>query len=195
MAKLKNGIFDVAPVPQGTIANKINAAIQLFGFFLFITLLVLLIFVEMPKFVPRHILMVPTIFLSGISLFGFYETRVESDRINGIAFEIRGQPPVKKQFVKGTFSNEPAWFSIAKRPVSINYAIKVDGKKALEQKPRLEQYITSELAADGVRGFRILITEDSVILTKLFMIAFQIVPEKTVSIYSTLVRAKRDILT
>jgi tRNA G26 N,N-dimethylase Trm1 len=138
--------------------------------------------------------MIPTAFFCCISLFGFYEGRVEAERIKGIAFEIQGQAPVKKQFVEGSFSNEPVWFSIAKRPMSINYAIKVNSQKAIEQKPRLEQYIMSELSAVGVKGFRILITEDSVILTKLFMIAFQIVPEKTAHIYSTLVRAKRDLL-
>lgn len=194
MAKLKNGIFDIAPVPQGRIVNIINSAIQLFGFFLFITLLVLMVFVEMSESIPKHILMIPTAFFCCISLFGFYEGRVEAERINSIAFEIQGRSPVKKQFIEGTFSNEPVWFSIAKRPMSINYAIKVNGQKAVEQKSRLEQYIMNELAAVGVKGFRILITEDSVILTKLFMIAFQIVPEKTVHIYSTLVRAKRDLL-
>lgn len=194
MAKLKNSIFDATPVPQGTIVNKVNAVIHLLGFFLFITLLVLTVFAELPRFIPKPILIIPLILFSGISLFGFYEERVESERINSIAFEIQSQAPVKKQFIEGIFSNEPVWFSISKRPMSINYAIRVDGSKAVEQKPKLKQYIMNELADAGVRGFKILITEDSVILTKLFIIAFQLVPEKTVSIFSTLVRAKRDIL-
>ena len=194
MAKLKNGIFDKAPKTQSRKTNKLNFVIQAAGLLSFTGIFILIVIVDMPKFIPKYILVVPPIFLASLSLFGLYEVIAEANRIRKTALVIEGLLDNEKQFIKGSFSNEPVWFSVATRPMSINYGIRVNGNQAVQQRQRLEQYIFNELAANNIRGFKALITQDTLILSKYFMIAFQIVPEKTAEIYSALIRAKREII-
>ncbi len=190
----KSGLFDTCPVPQHRSTNKILHAINLFGL-LFFGAVATCIFIFVPLKMPlKFLIALPPLFLALLGLLGFCEGRVESIRISKVAQAIAGKRRGKEQHIETVFADEQVWFSVAKRPMSINYAVRVDGQKALSSAAQLRQHLARRLSDAGLKGYRVLITEDALILSKYFMFVFQIKPDKVTTILDILVRAKRDII-
>lgn len=185
--------FDQIPPPQGRNANNIAGAIQAFGFLFFLVLGIGVLVIL--KNVP--LMLIPAaggaFFLAALSLLAVLEGRLELARIDRIEAILNGRRNSKKQFIEGTYNGQTVGFAVSTAP-TIQYGIPIPGPQALLLKDTLKQFVGQQLRQAGLGPHRLLIDEKTLVLSKPFMIAFQIRPEQVTLIYDILLRAKKEIL-
>jgi len=185
--------FDRIPSPQGRMINHINGAIQGIGFLFFLGLgVVALVFL---KEVPPVQLAAagPMFFLAAVCFLAVLEGRLEEARIGRIEAILNGKRDAKKQFIEGTCDGRTVGFAISTAP-TLQYGIPIDGSQALPVKDTLKTFAGRQLQQAGLSPHRLLIDEKTLVLSRPFMIAFQIRPEQITQIYEILLSAKKHYL-
>ncbi len=179
--------FDTKPPVQGRHTNNfisalllVCAATCLYG---------TLDSIDSPKY--SLTLLFATVFFS----YFIVDAQSELSEIKKIANTINGNRDQKKQYVKGRYENSDVEFFIGDYDIpSINYSIVVDTKRALSQKKTLRKYIDYNLDSTRIRGYELLITDTSVVLSKLFWTASQLKADEAKTIYSILYQACNQFL-
>ncbi len=185
--------FDWIPQPQYKNANNIVGAIQVFGFLFFLVVgIAALIFLKQDP-----VMQIPAagsmFFLAAISFLAVLEGRLELARIDRIEEILGGKRDPRGQFIEGTYNGQTVGFAISKAP-TIQYGIPIPGPQALPLKDTLKQFIGEQLRQAGIGPHRLLIDEKTLVLSKPFMIAFQIRPDQVTPIFDILLRARKQIL-
>lgn len=185
--------FDRIPPPQYKNANNIIGAIQAFGFLFFLVLGIgaLIVLKNSP------LVLIPAagtmFFLAALSLLAVLEGRLELARIDRIEEILGGKRDLRGQFIEGTYKGQTVGFAVSKAP-TIQYGIPIPGPQALPLKDTLKKFVAEQLRQAGLGPHRLLIDEKTLVLSKPFMIAFQIRPDQVPLIFDILLRAKKEIL-
>ena len=172
--------FDIIPTAQGRHGNDFTGAIQLFGALVF---LVVALYVSQWAYAFLG--------MTAICLFFVYEGRLELYRIDRIVKSIQGKRDSRKQYAEGTHGDSHVQFFIG-NPPTVNYSVLVDGNQALARYKELHEFVDQAMRQEGLAGYKLLIGNDAIILSKLLVIAFQIRVDEADHIYSILDRARRQ---
>ncbi len=132
-------------------------------------------------------------FLAVISLLAVLEGRLELARIDRIEAILNGKRDPKKQFIEGSCNGQSVFFSISTAP-TIQYSIPIPGPQALPLKEAMKQFVSEQLRQAGLGPHRLLMDETTLVLSKPFLIAFQIRPELVTQIYDILLRAGKQFV-
>jgi hypothetical protein len=185
--------FDRIPQPQGRNTNNIVGAIQAFGFLFFLTAGIMALIV-LSKFPPVQIVAAGSMFfLAAVSLLAVLEGRLELVRIRRIEEILSGRRNSNKQFIEGTYNGQTVGFAISKAP-TIQYGIPISGQQVLPLKDVLKKFVAEQLRQAGLGPHRLLIDEKTLVLSKPFLIAFQIRPDQVTLIYDILLRARKQFI-
>jgi hypothetical protein len=172
--------FDTIPKAQGRRSNDVTGAFQLFG---------AIVFVVLALYKPQWAYVF--LGLTAICLFSVYEGRLELHRIDRIVESIQGKRDSRKQYAEGKHGDSRVRFFIG-NPPSINYSVLVDGNKALERNKELRAFVNEAMRQEGLVGYKLLIDNDAIMLSKYMIIGFQVRVHEANSIYSILDRARRQ---
>ena len=172
--------FDIIPTVQGRHNNDVTGAIQLFGA---IVSLVLALYMSQWAYVFLG--------MTAICLFAVYEGRLELHRIDRIVESIQGKRDSRKQYAEGTHGDSRVRFFIG-NPPSVNYSVLVDGNQALARTKELREFVNQAMRQEGLAGYKLLIDNEAIILSKYLIIAFQVRVHEVDRIYSILDRAIRQ---
>ena len=174
--------FDAIPAAQGRHGNYVTGAIQLCGAIVF---LVLALYMPQWTYVFLGI--------TALCLFIVYDGRLELHRIARIVESIQGERDARKQCAEGTHGDSRVQFFMG-NPGSVNYSVSVDGNHALARAKDLREFVDQAMRQEGLEGYKLLIDNEGLILSKLLIIAFQVRVDEVDRIYSILERARRQIL-
>ncbi|MHC4084524.1 MAG: hypothetical protein ACYSWZ_03160 [Planctomycetota bacterium] len=166
--------FDNIPSAQRRHSNSVGSAFLLISAIFFI---VLGLYVPLLKYV--------FFVLTASCLFGIYEVRLELYRIQRIVNMIQGKRDSRKQYAKGRYRDSEVEFFIGKPP-SFNYTIIIDGHHALQKKTLIHQFVKNELKQNNIKGYKLLINDNAIVLSKWLILSFQIKVDEAELIYNTL---------
>ena len=194
--------FDKIPVPQGRHANNVTTGIHL----LCIALFCFLLFFDsdistkindaLQKHFGRDVsssLEYVYYAIIAFCLFSICEAQLELYRIRRIAELIHGQRDPTKQYVKGEYGSSQVQFFVG-MPTTINYSVSVDGSLAMANTEELNEFIVQEMKQEKLNGYKLLIDNEAVILSKFFVIASQIKEHEARRIYDILDRTRMWLL-
>jgi hypothetical protein len=190
MRKDSRGFDWIAP-PQNKHSNNITGAIQAFGFLFFLAVgIAALIFLK-----NDPVMQIPAagmmFFLAAVSLLAVLEGRLELARIDRIEAILNGKRDPKKQFIEGSYNGQTVGFAVSTAP-TIQYGIPIPGDQALPLKDTLKQFVSEQLRQAGLGPHRLLMDETTLVLSKPFLIAFQIRPDQVTLIFDILLRARKQ---
>ncbi|MCP4350958.1 MAG: hypothetical protein GY795_36290 [Desulfobacterales bacterium] len=139
------------------------------------------------------------LFFFATIFFSYFIVGAQSElsEIKKITNAINGNRDHKKQYIKGRYENSDIEFFLGDNAItgaSINYSIIVDTKSALSQKKSLQKIIGYHLGSAHIRGYELLITDTSIVLSKLFWTASQLKADEAKTIYKILYQVCNQFL-
>jgi hypothetical protein len=194
--------FDKIPVPQGRHANNVASAIHLLciAFFCFLLFYDSDMSAKINNALQEHFghdvsNSVKYVYYGIIAfcLFSFGEAQLELYRISRVVELINGKRDPAKQFAQGEYGSSQVQFFVG-MPTTINYSVSVDGTLTMTNSEDLNEFVNQEMRQEKLEGYELLIDNDAVILSKLFIIASQIRQDEARRIYDILDRARTWLL-